>query len=56
MAHRGVTFPIRIFSLVDRTSFAVMVRAGIERAAAFDDDFAVFRYGPRRSRAFEVVR
>jgi predicted nucleic acid-binding protein len=41
---------------VDRTSFAVMVRTGIERVASFDPDFAAFRYGPRRGRAFEVVR
>lgn len=44
------------FSIVDRTSFAVMRRLGIERAASFDDDFAVFRFGPNRRRAFTVVR
>ena len=52
----GEAFPDQDFSMVDRTSFAVMQRLGIQRAASFDDDFAVFRYGPRRSRAFEVVR
>lgn len=52
----GRDFPDQDFSLVDRTSFAVMLRLGLSRAAAFDDDFAVFRYGPRRSRAFEVLR
>lgn len=52
----GEAFPDQDFSIVDRTSFAVMQRLGLERAAAFDDDFAVFRYGPRRDRAFEVVR
>jgi len=41
---------------VDRTSFAVMERLGVHRAASFDDDFAVYRFGPRRSKAFEVVR
>lgn len=25
-------------------------------AASFDDDFAVYRFGPRRERAFEVLR
>lgn len=33
-----------------------MERLGIERVVALDDDFAVYRYGPRRSRAFEVLR
>lgn len=33
-----------------------MERLGVHRAAPFDDDFAVYRFGPRRSRAFEVVR
>ena len=44
------------FSIVDRTSFAVMRRLGIERAASLDDHFAVFRYGPQHRHAFTVVR
>jgi predicted nucleic acid-binding protein len=44
------------FSLVDRTSFAVMQRLGIERAASLDDHFAVFRFGPRRRQSFTIVR
>jgi predicted nucleic acid-binding protein len=52
----GQAFPDQDFSIVDRTSFAVMERLGVHRAAAFDDDFAVYRFGPQRTRAFEVVR
>ena len=52
----GRAFPHQDFSLVDRTSFAVMERLGVERAASFDNDFAIYRYGPRRARAFQVVR
>lgn len=49
-------FPDQDFSIVDRTSFAVMQRLGLERVASFDDDFAVFRFGRNRRQAFEVVR
>ena len=52
----GLSFPDQDFSLVDRTSFATMERLGLQRAASFDDHFAVYRYGPRRAQAFEVVR
>ena len=44
------------FSIVDRTSFAVMNRLGIDRAASLDDHFAVFRFGPRRRKSFSIVR
>ncbi len=52
----GRDFADQDFSFVDRTSFASMVRLGIEQVASFDVDFGVYRYGPRRERAFEVIR
>lgn len=52
----GVTFPDQDWSVVDRTSFAVMERLRLERVATLDNDFAVFRYGPGQQRAFTVLR
>ena len=52
----GMSWRGQDFSIVDRTSFAVMLRLGIERAASLDSDFAIFRFGPGRRRAFTVVR
>lgn len=52
----GAAFSDQSFSIVDRTSFAVMERLGVTRAASFDDDFAIYRYGRHRDRAFEVLR
>lgn len=43
------------FDLVDCTSFAVIERVGCGRAASFDRDFAVWRYGSKRSKALDVV-
>jgi predicted nucleic acid-binding protein len=52
----GVADRDQDFSIVDRTSFAVMRRLGIESAASFDDHFAIFRFGPNRRRAFTILR
>jgi predicted nucleic acid-binding protein len=43
------------FSFVDMTSFAVMERLGLTRVATLDRHFAVYRYGPRGERAFEIA-
>lgn len=43
------------FSFVDCTSFAFIERYGIRQAFSFDRDFTVFRYGPRRTIALEVL-
>jgi predicted nucleic acid-binding protein len=52
--HIGVMYKDQDFSIVDRTSFALMLRLGIEHAASFDNHFAVFRFGPNRRRAFNI--
>jgi uncharacterized protein len=52
----GSEFADQDFSIVDRTSFAVMQRLGVLSVAALDQHFAIFRFGPQRTRAFEVVR
>jgi predicted nucleic acid-binding protein len=51
----GANYADQGFSIVDRTSFAVMRRLGIERVASFDHHFAVFRFGPDRRRAFTIL-
>jgi predicted nucleic acid-binding protein len=52
----GEGFPDQSFSIVDRTSFAVMQRLAVFRAATLDEHFAIFRFGRNRLRAFEIVR
>ena len=51
-----IAFPDQDFSIVDLSSFAVMERLGLHRVATLGDDFAVYRFGARRDRAFELVR
>ena len=52
----GDDFPDQGFSIVDRSSFAVMQRLGVHRAATLDEHFAIFRFGRDRSSAFEIAR
>jgi len=52
----GTAWSNQDFSIVDRTSFAVMNRLGIDRAASLDDHFAVFRFGPRLRKSFSIIR
>ncbi len=51
----GASWHDQDFSIVDRTSFAVMQRLGIDRVASLDAHFAVFRFGPKRRRSFHVL-
>jgi predicted nucleic acid-binding protein len=51
----GAAFRDQDFSIVGRTSLAVIGRLGMDRAASLDDDFAIFRFGPNRRRAFTVL-
>lgn len=52
----GEAFQDQEFSIVDRTTFALMQRIGISSVASFDEDFAVYRYGRKRDKAFTVLR
>ena len=52
----GANYADQDFSIVDRTSFAVMLRLGIDRVASLDEHFAVFRFGPKRRHSFNLVR
>lgn len=49
------SYPDEEFSFVDRTSFAVMERHGITRAATFNASFEKYRYGHRKQR-FQIIR
>jgi len=52
----GVFWRDQDFSIVDRTSFAVMRRLGINQVASLDAHFAVFRFGLKRRQSFHVLR
>lgn len=42
------------FSIVDRTSWAIMERLGLRQAITFDIDYSVYRFGPLRDQALTV--
>ena len=52
----GQKFSDQDFSVVDRSSFAIMERLRLSRVVSFDAHFAIYRYGTRREKAFEVLR
>jgi uncharacterized protein len=53
-AATGAAFPDQDFSIVDRTSWSVMIRLGVHEAIAFDRDYSIYRFGRGRKQAFTV--
>lgn len=53
-AEIGRAFPDQDFSIVDRTSWAIMERLGVHEVVAFDVDFFIYRFGPGRRQTFTV--
>jgi uncharacterized protein len=51
----GARFPDESFSFVDRTSFALMERMGITRAATFNPGFAAYRPRRGQKRPFQII-
>lgn len=49
-------WPDQRFSIVDCTSFVLMERLRLNRVTTFDQDFSIYRYGPQRRKAFEIIR
>ncbi len=42
------------FSIVDRTSWSIMQRLGVQEAISFDRDYLIYRFGRDRRQAFTV--
>ncbi|MCY4621881.1 MAG: PIN domain-containing protein [bacterium] len=42
------------FSIVDRTSWSIMQRLGVQEAISFDRDYLIYRFGRDRRKAFTV--
>jgi uncharacterized protein len=53
-AASAAAFPDQEFSIVDRTSWSVMIRLGVHQAIAFDRDYSIYRFGRGREQAFTV--
>jgi predicted nucleic acid-binding protein len=53
-ATTGAAFPDQDFSIVDRTSWSVMIRLGVHEVIAFDRDYSIYRFGRGRKQAFTV--
>lgn len=51
----GARFPDESFSFVDRTSFALMERMGITRAATFNPGFSAYRARRGHKRPFQIL-
>ncbi len=47
-------YPDQQFSIVDRTSWSVMLRIGVHQAIAFDRDYSIYRFGRDKRQAFVV--
>lgn len=50
----GEDFPDQGFSIVDRTSWAIMLRSGVHEAIALDADFWIYRFGRDKRQSFTV--
>ncbi|MCE2530701.1 MAG: PIN domain-containing protein [Acidimicrobiia bacterium] len=42
------------FSIVDRTSWSIMQRLGVQEAISFDRDYLIYRFGRDRRKSFTV--